>query len=256
MHRYRPLLIPFLLTLIGLAVLIGLGSWQLERRAWKLSLIGRIEARAKGEVVSFDKAKQFWAAEGDVEYYRLALTGQFLHEHERHLYGIVNGEAGWRILTPFETRDHTAIFVDRGFVPEPYRDPATRSEGQIEGEISIIALARTSEEGSLFTPENQPANNRWFVRDIHALNRSLPDDLAARSAPFMAELEPMTVPGGWPRAGVTRLELPNRHLEYAVTWFGLAASLAAVFAFFARRQLNAPPASGSDANIADQSGRV
>ena len=256
MNHYRPLVIPFLLTLTGLAVLISLGSWQLDRREWKLGLIERIEARAKGEAISFDKAKQFWAVQGDVEYYRLALTGRFLHEYERHLYGLVNGEAGWRILTPFETQGDGVIFVDRGFVPEPYRNPATRAEGQVEGEISITALARASEEGSIFTPENQPAANRWFLRDVQALNRSLPNALAARALPFMAELEPMAVPGAWPRPGVTRLKLPNRHLEYAITWFGLAASLAAVFAFFARRQLDASRGPGSDANIADRSGRV
>lgn len=168
----------------------------------------------------------------------------------------MKSEAGWRILTPFETQGGSVIFIDRGFVPEPYRDPATRSEGQIEGEISITALARASERSSVFTPENQPASNRWFLRDIQALNRTLPDNLAARAVPFMAELELMTVPGGWPRAGVTRLQLPNRHLEYAITWFGLAASLAAIFALFARRQLSASPDRGSDADIADRSGSV
>lgn len=256
MNSYRPLLLPFMLTLIGLAVLISLGLWQVERREWKLGLIDRIEARATGESISLDKAKSFWATQSDVEYYRLRLTGRFLHEHERHLYGLVNGEAGWRILTPFETRGGDVILVDRGFVPEPYRDPETRAEGQIKGEISLTALARASERGSLFTPDDQPAANRWFLRDVEALNASLPDDLAARAVPFMAEAEKMPVPGGWPRAGVTRLRLPNRHLEYAITWFGLAASLAIVFLFFAARQLGTSREAGTDAGIADHSSSV
>ncbi len=256
MNRFRPLLIPFLLTLVGLAVLISLGRWQLERREWKLGLIERIEARAKGDTISLSKAKQFWATDRDVEYYRLALTGRFLHGHERHLYGLVNGEAGWRVLTPLETQSGDVIFVDRGFVPEQYRDPATRAQGQVEGEISITALARASESGSIFTPDNQPAANRWFLRDVQALNASLPDDLAARTVPFMAEAEPMTVPGGWPRAGVTRLQLPNRHLEYAITWFGLAVTLVTVFVFYAWGRLRASHDPGADANIADRSGSV
>jgi surfeit locus 1 family protein len=256
LNRYRPLLVPFLLTLICLAVLISLGLWQLERREWKLGLIERIEARTTGDPISLDEAKRFWNAEGDVEYYRLALTGRFLHEHERHLYGLVNGEAGWRVLTPLQTQGGDVIFVDRGFVPEQFRDPATRGAGQIDGEVSVTALARASEEGSIFTPDNQPSANRWFLRDVQLLNASLPENLAARAVPFMAEAEPMAVPGGWPRAGVTRLHLPNRHLEYAVTWFGLAASLALVFGFFARRQLSASDDPGADANIADRSRSV
>lgn len=256
MSRYRPLLLPFLLTLAGIAVLISLGLWQLERREWKLGLIERIETRTTNDPIPLAEAKRFWAADGDVEYYRLALTGRFLHEHERHLYGLVNGKAGWRVLTPLETHAGDVIFVDRGFVPEQFRDPATRSEGQLDGEISLTALARASEEGSMFTPDNQAPANRWFLRDVQALNASLPGGLADRAVPFMAEAEPMPVPGGWPRAGVTRLQLPNRHLEYAVTWFGLAASLALVFLFFVRRQLSVSGVHRADANIADRSGRV
>ncbi len=256
MKRCRTLLVPFLLTLAGLAVLTSLGVWQLERREWKLGLIERITARSTGEPISLDEAGAQWAETGDVEYYRLALAGRFLHEHERHLYGLIDGQAGWRILTPLQIRSGDVIFVDRGFVPEPYRDPATRADGQIDGEVALTALARASEGGTLFTPDNQPAANRWFLRDVEALNGSLPGDLARRATLFMAEAEPMDAPGGWPRAGVTRLKLPNRHLEYAVTWFGLAASLAAVFAAYALRQLRGGPGHDVEAKIADHGSSV
>lgn len=256
MSRYRSLILPFLLTLASLAVLIGLGQWQLERREWKLGLMERIDARANGEPITLARAKQLWAETGEVEYYRLKLAGRFLHQYERHLYGLVGGEAGWRVLTPLEMVDGDVIFVDRGFVPEPFRAPATRPQGQIGGEVSMTALARASESGSLFTPDNQPAANRWFLRDVGALNASLPDQLAARSMPFMAEAEFMAIPGGWPRAGVTRLVLPNRHLEYALTWFGLAGTLVCVFGFFARQKLLRADPNAVDAKIADHGGSV
>ncbi len=255
MTPQRPILFPLLLTIAGLVLLIGLGLWQLERREWKLGLIERIEARAAGETVTLARAKEIWSRSRDIEYYRLALRGRFLHRHERHLYGLIGGEAGWRILTPLETPGGDVIFVDRGFAPEPLRDPASRPEGQIEGEVALTALARASERGSLFTPDSKPAENRWFLRDVDALNASLPDDLAARALPFMGEAESASVPGGWPRAGVTRLDLPNRHLEYALTWFGLAAALAGVFGFYAFARPG-DGQHGGEAGIADKNRNV
>jgi surfeit locus 1 family protein len=247
----RSLLVPGLLSLVGLAVLLTLGKWQLDRRDWKLRIIERIEARAHAEPIPLAEAIEHWQRERDVEYYRLRLAGRFLHEHERHLYGIVDGAGGWKVITPFETGDGHVILVDRGFVPEPLRDPATRPAGQIPGRVELVALARAPGEPGAFTPDNQPAANRWFWRDVADMAAGLPKALAAKTLPFMAEAERMNVPGGWPRSGVTMLALPNRHLEYAVTWFGLAATLLGVFAVFAVGRLRDPGPRGYDAEIAD-----
>jgi len=237
MARYKPLLIPGLMTLIGLAVLISLGDWQLDRREWKLNLIERIESRADGETVSLSFAKDAWADDRDVEYYRVLLVGEFLHEHERHLYTIVDGRAGWRIITPLEARSGDVVLVDRGFVPETFKTPSSRPEGQIEGPVERVGLARAPGEPNQFTPDNRPQANRWFWRDIDGMAASLPGALTERTLPFMVEAEKVTVPGDWPQSGVTRLSLPNRHLEYALTWFGLAAALLTVFAVYAWRRL-------------------
>jgi surfeit locus 1 family protein len=251
--RLRALALPFALALAALAVLFGLGAWQLERREWKLGLIERIEARAHGEAISLTKAKSLWQADGDIEYYRVLLLGRFLHDHERHLYTIVEGEAGWRVITPLETRGGDIVLVDRGFVPEPMRDPGARRAGLIDGPVELTGLARRAETKGWFTPDNQPAANRWFWRDLPAMIATLPADLQSRTAAFMVEAEAMEVPGGWPRGGVTRLKLPNRHLEYALTWFGLAATLIAVLGFYARSRLRERGPAGDDAKIADQS---
>src|SRR5688572_18672867 len=166
---WRALFLPGLLALAGLAVLISLGKWQLDRREWKLSLIQRIEARANAEPIALREAIGHWQRERDVEYYRLRLAGHFLHDHERHLYTIVEGHAGWRVLTPFATDDGPVLFIDRGFVPEPFRDPATRPGGQTSGQVELIAIARAPGEPAAFTPDNQPAANRWFWRDIEGM---------------------------------------------------------------------------------------
>jgi surfeit locus 1 family protein len=252
----RGLIIPAIMTLVAFAVLIGLGSWQLQRRDWKLGLVERIEARAHGQPITLAEAKQRWRRSGDVEYSRVRATGHFLHPLEIHLYGLIDGEAGWKILTPFETTDGDVIFVDRGFVPEPFRDPASRPAGQIEGRIELTGLARAPGAPGWFIPANQPGANRWFWRDLSTMTATLPVDVAVKTAPFMLEAEAMAVPGGWPRAGGTLLSLPNRHLEYALTWFGLAAALLAVFAAYATRHLRARPPERYDASIADGDGAV
>ena len=256
MTRLRPLALPFFMTLIGVAILVSLGKWQLDRREWKLGLIERIESRAHGEVISLSEAKRHWQQDGDVEYDRVQLVGRFLHDDERHLYSILDGQAGWRIITPLETRSGDVVLVDRGFVPAELKEPGTRQRGQIEGEVELIGLARAPEKHGWFTPDNEPQANRWFWRDVPAIIATLPEKLKARAVPFMVEAEAATVPGGWPRGGVTRLSLPNRHLEYAITWFGLAVVLLVVFASYARTRLRPPPIAGGEATIADHGGSV
>jgi surfeit locus 1 family protein len=209
----------------ALAVLIGLGSWQMERREWKVGLIERIESRAHGEPVSLSLAKDEWQRNQDVEYYRVLLVGHFLHAQERHLFTIEAGEAGWRIITPLVTNGGDIVLVDRGFVPEALKNPEARKAGQLADTVELIGLARAPLAPDWFTPAGDPARNQWFTRDVAGMTASLPAEEQAQVAPFLVEAEAEPVPGGWPRGGVTRLELPNRHLEYALTWYGLAITL-------------------------------
>ena len=92
-------------------------------------------------------------------------------------------------------------------------------------------------------PDNDPAANSWFWRDLSAMGKALlASSEASRLTPFFVEAEAGDVPGGWPKGGVTRLVLTNKHLEYALTWYGLAATLVFVFGFFVRSRLR----SGAD----------
>ncbi len=256
MANYRPLVVPSIMTLIGLAILISLGKWQLDRRDWKLGLIERIQARAHGQPVSLSTARRIWEKDRDVEYYRVQLAGRFLHRFERHLYGVVDGKAGWRILTPFETTNGDIVLVDRGIVPDRLKDAASRKAGQIEGTVELIGLARAPEQQGLFTPDNRVEANRWFWRDVARMAASLPSGMAEKALGFMVEAEAQAAPGGWPKGGVTRLTLPNRHLEYAITWFGLAAALFTVFVAYARYRLRQARADDRHATIADKNASV
>lgn len=220
-------------TLAGLAVLIGLGMWQLQRLEWKQGLIARIEARTERKPISLESAIELSETIGNPSYIPVHAEGRFHHKRERYLYAIsLDGEPGWHVITPLETVDGTIVLVDRGFVPEALRDPKTRPGGQIQEVVTVTGLIRTPEKPSLFIPENDQAANQWFSRDLGAMTRSMFPGGTVQVAPFFLEAKDGEVPGGWPKGGQTRLRLTNNHLQYALTWFGLAACLAAVYGFY------------------------
>jgi surfeit locus 1 family protein len=235
----RRLLAPGIATLTALAILVGLGLWQLERKAWKESLIARIDARthgAPGEIVPEARWAE-WRAEED-EFRRVRLTGTFLHDREVAVHGLLSGQRGspvqgYYLFTPLRLASGAFVLVNRGFVPTELRDPARRGETAPSGEVVLTGLVRAPETRGLFMPENEPGADRWFTRDVAAMAgaRGL-----ERAAPFWIDLDPVSNGTGWPRPGQTRLAIPNNHLGYAVTWFGLALALAAVFGAWARRR--------------------
>jgi surfeit locus 1 family protein len=119
-------------------------------------------------------------------------------------------------------------------VPTDLRDPARRPESQPQGEVTITGLVRAPEVRNSFTPDDDPARNQWFARDPQAIAAA---HGLERVAPFLIDADASPNPGGWPRGGQTPLTLPNNHLQYAVTWFGIALTLIGVFAAFAWKRI-------------------
>ena len=230
--KARGLLWPAVMTVAGVALLISLGNWQMRRLAWKEGLIAAITERAHAEPIPIAEAER---RGGDVEYLRVKAAGRLLNDRELDFYAFdEQAGPGWHIVTPLRLADGSVVFVNRGFVPDELKDATKRAKGEPSGEVEIVGLARKPETPGAFTPANDPRKNVWYWRDISAMAAAAVPGDKARVAPFVvdAELEPRPA-GGWPRGGVTRLELPNRHLEYALTWYGLAAALLGVFAAFA-----------------------
>ena len=220
-------------TLIGLGVLIGLGLWQLDRLEWKEGLIARIEARTERRPVSLERAIALTKELRDPSYYPVRVEGRFHHQRERYLYTIsLDGQPGWHVITPLETVDGHVVLVDRGFVPDALRDPASRSEGQVEKVVTVTGLLRVPESPSLFVPDNDPDANQWFTRDLPAMARSMFPGGTVEVAPFFVEAGESEVPGGWPKGGQTRLKFANSHLQYAITWFGLALCLVVIYGVY------------------------
>lgn len=243
--RLGSLVLPGVATLAALAVLITLGTWQLQRRSWKQELIGRIEARAYGAAVPLPPEAEWpgWSPQAQ-EYVRVRLTGTFQYEQEVPIHGLMSGALrgqplqGFYLLTPLRLRDGSAVIVNRGFVPTELRDPARRPGSDPQGEATVTGLLRAAEARRSFVPENDPGRNRWFVRSVDEIARAKG---LARVAPFIVDADATPSPGGWPKGGQTRLVVPNDHLSYALTWYGLAVTLAGVFGAFAWRRLRAKP---------------
>ena len=261
--RQAGLIWPTLATLAGLAVLIGLGTWQLERKRWKEDLLAKIAAGAKAEPIPVSPVRQPSAAErpgeafekvaGDPEwlqeYRHVSARGRFHHNKEQYLYAPTPAGPGWHVYTPLEMADGRVVWINRGFVPEARKAPATRPEGQVPGEVEVRGLVRLPSHKGPFAPANDVSGNLWYWPDIGAMTAAaFPDGPQKRPAgPQRPAALPLVIeadaqpgpPGGLPRGGVTRLALPNRHLEYALTWYGLALTLIGVYSAFAINRLRA-----------------
>ncbi|MCC6948038.1 MAG: SURF1 family protein [Bradyrhizobiaceae bacterium] len=239
--RARGLVLPAIFAALGLAVLVGLGVWQLERLAWKNDLIARIEARTKAPAAAIP-AENEWSGvnAGRDEYRRVRASGVFRHDREVQVYTVVSEEPGrhagpgYWVLTPLELPSGAFVIVNRGFVPLDKREPASRPQGQVPGQVTVTGLLRMPEEATLFSPANDPARNAWYRRDPGEIARALG---LARVAPFMIDADAAPNPRDLPEGGRTRVRFSNNHLQYAVTWFGLALALAGVFAVFAWQRL-------------------
>jgi surfeit locus 1 family protein len=242
---WRVLLAPAIATAIALAILVMLGLWQLERKTWKENLLGAINARAFGPAVQAPAERDWpsWSPAAD-EFRRVQATGTFLHDREIQLHGLAEERRGqplqgFYVFTPLRLADGSLLMINRGFVPTRLREPAKRAEAQPQGEVTVTGLLRNPERRGWFVPANEAGRDEWFVRDLGSMaaGRAL-----ERLAPFYVDADSTPNPGGWPRGGQTRINLPNDHLYYALTWFGLALTLVGVFAAFAWRRLH--PGSG------------
>lgn len=211
----------FLLVLCAFAALLfgGLGIWQVERRAWKLDLIERVNARVNAPPQPLPPRSRWGSLDPrEVEYRRVRATGVFLHDRETLVDALTELGPGSWVLTPLRT-NQGIVLINRGFVPPDRRAPATRAAGQTSGEITVTGLLRLPEPEGRFLRPNQPAADRWFSRDVAAIARARG---LGQVAPFFIDAGATPDPGGAPVGGLTVVQFRNTHLIYALTWFGLA----------------------------------
>jgi surfeit locus 1 family protein len=228
MHlHFRPLPIYTLVTTAMFVVLISLGTWQVQRLHWKLGLIEQVNRNLSLAPLSLDRAL---AMRKDAEYHHVALAGHFDNGKEAYVFGTGPGGAPvYHVITPFMTGGGRLLLVDRGIVPENLRDPAKRRAGQLDGDRRIVGVWRTPDAPGMFTPPPDPARRIWFSRDAKSIAAV---DHVSLAAPVIVEADAAPNPGGWPKGGQTRVTFRNEHLQYAITWFGLAAALLGVYIAF------------------------
>jgi surfeit locus 1 family protein len=211
-------------VVIALCVLLGLGTWQLERKSWKDALIAGLEAKLAAPPTDLP-ARERWprlTATAD-EFRHVAFPAEFLPGEEALVYSSgsslrpdVSGP-GYFVFAPARLTGGSIVVVNRGFVPEGRQDPKTHPAPA--GVVDIVGVMRWPEQRGTFTPADEPAKGLWFARDPAAM-------AAVRKwgtiAPFYVDQEGPQPAGGLPKAGPLKPSLPNNHLQYAVTWYGLA----------------------------------
>ncbi len=215
--------------LLVLAILLSLGTWQMQRLAWKQKLLTDIAERHAQPPVDLAVVESMWRSGGDIEYRPVMLNGTFEHDKERHFFATWNGQSGYHVYTPLRLADGRYVFVNRGFVPYDMKDPKSRNAGEVGGEQQVSGLARVRLDGkpSSLVPDNDLAKNVFYWKDLDAMASSTgiaPEKLV----PFFVDADNASNPGGLPIGGVTQFDLPNNHLQYALTWYGLAAALLGV----------------------------
>jgi surfeit locus 1 family protein len=222
---------------IAFAVLVSLGTWQVERLYWKEALIAAIAERRSAPPVSLEEIEAMAATGEDIDYRALRVSGVYDHGKERHFFATHEGRTGYYVFTPLMLADGRALFVNRGFVPFEMKEAATRAEGQVAGTVTIDGLARPrlSEKPSSLVPDNDIAKNIFYWKDLDAMARAA-GIAADRIVPFFLDADSSKNPGGLPIGGVTQFDLPNNHLQYALTWYGLAGALVVVCGAYVFRQ--------------------
>ena len=211
-------------------ILIGLGTWQVQRLHWKQDLLATIDARTHAEPLSLNEVELQYGRTGDVDYTPVTATGEFMHDAERHFFATWQGASGYYVYTPLRLETGRVVFVNRGFVPFDQKDPKTRQQGQVTGLQTIEGLARNPLPGkpSMMVPDNDPDKNIFYWKDLRAMAILSDLDVDRGVLPFFIDADARPNPGGLPRGGVTMINLPNSHLQYAIIWYGLAAALAGV----------------------------
>jgi surfeit locus 1 family protein len=221
---FRPLPALTVVCTILFAGLIALGVWQLQRLQWKLGLIAEVNRNMVSEPLTLDQAL---AMRGAAQYHRVRLFGHFDNAKEAYVFGTgLQGVPVFHVVVPFATNGGGTLMVDRGIVPRDLRDPATRTRGLIQGETMVVGVWRVPDPPGAFTPPPDMGQRIWFSRNVAGMARLNHQVLAAD---VLIEADATPNPGGWPKGGQTEVNFRNEHLQYAITWFLMAAGLLGVY---------------------------
>ncbi|NOX74471.1 MAG: SURF1 family protein [Alphaproteobacteria bacterium] len=204
----RRMIAPLVFGLVGTAILLSLGVWQLQRMAWKDGVLAEIDARIALPPVALPEAP----SEAGDEYLAVRVVGQFLPGEIHVFTSSMDRGAGYRVISPFQT-ENRVILVDRGFVRQTRKDEARGAPG----DVIVGNLLWPNEVDPSFTPDPNLETNTWFARDLPVMAKYF------NSAPILVVLRRLpkgeTAISPWP---VNSADISNTHLQYAITWLLMA----------------------------------
>jgi cytochrome oxidase assembly protein ShyY1 len=220
-----------LITLVMLIVLVGLGVWQLQRKQEKQELIAALTAQLNAAPVPLP-AKSMWGGlTARDEFRRVTFLAQSVAISDASVFASgsalrsdVSGLGVWN-FTPVQTASGETVVVNRGFIPDGIRLPSQMNREP----VTLTGYVRFPEKPGWFGAHEDVAKRLWFVRDHQAMAQALG---WGEVAPFYVDLEAPVPSSGWPKPGALEVHLRDQHLQYAITWFGLAAVVAIAFGFW------------------------
>lgn len=221
---------PTVFTIFGLVLLLSLGTWQVQRLHWKTALIAE---RAAGVAAAPVPLPRTLAVAQGLEYHHVRAEGRFVGP-DLYVHAISHdGALGFHVLTALRLDGGGTALIDRGFVPEadkPLPQAARPEPGDVTG---LLRLAQG--KPSWFTPDNLPARGEWYYVDPAAMAAAAG---VGAALPFYVDAD-RSPGGGWPEGGQTPLDLPNHHLQYAITWYALAGALMIFYILLLRKHREA-----------------
>ena len=222
MSRSRRLLVPGLTTLAMLVVLCGLGTWQVQRLAWKTGILAQVDAAEARPAVPLPA--------DPAPFLKVRVDGRFRGDlaalYAAEVHDLRDGPVmGGQLIVPLERAGADTILVDRGWVPQGRRDPIP------DGAMSVEGFVHPAEQPGLFAARDDPVARHFYTMDPPAIGAAL----GLQVAPFVLVAMGPTPPQGYPDPAQHLPRPPNNHLEYAITWYGLAVVLLVIFCLYARK---------------------
>lgn len=223
-HRSRAALVAAMLGLFAMFCgFLALGTWQVERRSWKLALIERVNERVHAAPSAPPPRSQWTNVTAAADEYRhVEVTGEWLAGPSTLVQASTELGSGFWVLTPLREADGSVVLVNRGFIPSDQGIDRARPPPAPAGAVSVTGLLRITEPTGGFLRHNDPAADRWYSRDVPAIAKTR--QLASPVAPYFIDADAangLALPGQ-PVGGLTVIAFPNSHLVYALTWYGLA----------------------------------
>lgn len=227
---FRPRLWPTLTALPVFLVLIGLGTWQAQRMGEKEAEIATLQARWQAPPIELP---QDFSDPEALQFHRVELTGRFLNDKEFYLPGkSYKATHGLYVATPFLLDDGRSVIVNRGWVPDKYKQPESRQAGLFQDRVTIEGILRIGgwKSRDFVKPENDPAKNVWYYFDLPAMAAvaGLQQPVTAMYVEALGDESTGILPIGLP----FRVDIPNDHLQYAITWYLLAVALLVIYLAF------------------------